>query len=199
LLEHIRATWPSARGDQLLYRIMDGLIDSYTPALDQFSELIDELQDEVLDEPTPAELDKIFETKRALLELRRVLGNTRDLAGQIQRLECELIGHELWPFLRDLYDHVARNLDLVETQRDLLSGALDIYLSSVANRTNQVMKVLTVLGTIALPAVVISGVYGMNVADLPWKDSPHAFWVVVAVMTASTAILLWVLKKFRWF
>ena len=108
-----------------------------------------------------------------MIELRRVLGNMRDVASHLQRLETELIQRDLWPFLRDVYDHLARNLDMVEMQRDLLTGAMDIYLSSVANRTNQVMKVLTVLGTIALPAVVISGFYGMNTKGLPGIDSPY--------------------------
>jgi magnesium transporter len=86
----------------------------------------------------------------------------RDVAGQLQRLETELITRDLWPFLRDVYDHLARDVEMVEMHRDLLAGAMDIYLSSVANRTNQVMNVLTVLGTIALPAIVISGFFGMN-------------------------------------
>ncbi len=153
----------------------------------------------MLDHPSPEALAKIFETKRALVQLRRVLVNTRDVAGQLQRIECDLIGRDMWPFLRDVYDHVARNLDLLETQRDLLNGALDIYLSSVANRTNQVMKVLTVLGTVALPAVIISSIYGMNIDGLPWKSSPHALAIVGGLIAAITAVLLVVLRAFRWF
>lgn len=199
LIDQIRANWGSLRQDQLLYRIADGIVDSYLPCLDAFSDAIDELEDRVLDNPAPEALEKIFETKRALIQLRRVLVNTRDVAGHLQRIECALIGRDTWPFLRDIYDHVARNLDLLETQRDLLNGALDIYLSSVANRTNQVMKVLTVLGTVALPAVVISSIYGMNVEGLPWKNSPHASAIVGGIMAAVTALLLAVLRVFRWF
>ncbi len=113
------------------------------PVLDHFSEEVDELEDQVLDRPAPDTLARIFETKRSLITLRRVLVNTRDVAGHLQRTENDLIHRDMWPFLRDVYDHVARNLDLIEMQRDLLTGSLDIYLSSVANRTNQVMKVLT--------------------------------------------------------
>ena len=125
--------------------------------------------------------------------------NTRDVAGHLQRTECDLIHRDMWPFLRDVYDHVARNLDLVEMQRDLLTGSLDIYLSSVANRTNQVMKVLTVLGTIALPALVISGIYGMNLKGLPFADSPYGTVMVSGVMLATTVVLLAVLRLLRWF
>jgi magnesium transporter len=199
LIDHIRANWGSLRQDQLLYRIADGIVDSYLPCLDAFGDAIDELEDRVLDKPTPEALQKIFETKRGLVQLRRVLVNTRDVMGHLQRIESDLIGRDMWPFLRDVYDHVARNLDLVETQRDLLNGTLDIYLSSVANRTNQVMKVLTVLGTIALPAIIVSSIYGMNIEGLPWRTSPHAAIIIGAVMAAVTAVLLLVLRAFRWF
>ncbi len=199
LLEQVRHAATGQRADQTFYRIADGVVDSYLPVLDHFSDIIDELEDQVLDRPTPDTLQHIFETKRSLILLRRVLVNTRDVAGHLQRSESELIHREMWPFLRDIYDHVSRNLDLVETQRDLLSGALDIYLSSVANRTNQVMKVLTVLGTIALPALVISGIYGMNLKGLPWTDAPHGAAIVSALMAATTVVLLVFLRLMRWF
>ena len=199
LLEQVRGAAPGQRADQTFYRIADGVVDSYLPVLDHFNDVIDELEDQVLDRPTPDTLQRIFETKRSLILLRRVLVNTRDVAGHLQRTESELIHREMWPFLRDVYDHVSRNLDLVETQRDLLTGALDIYLSSVANRTNQVMKVLTVLGTIALPALVISGIYGMNLQGLPWLESPHGAAIVSGVMAATTVVLLVILKLMRWF
>ena len=148
--------------------------------------------------PTPKTLSCIFETKRNLIVLRRVLVNTRDVANHLQRTESPFINRDMWPFLRDIYDHVARNLDTVEMLRDLLSGALDVYLSSVANRTNQVMKVLTVLGTVALPAVVVSSIYGMNVKGLPGAESPYALAIVLSLMAGSTVLLLWVLKRFHW-
>ena len=195
----MRAAAAGQRADQVFYRITDGVVDSYLPVLDHFNEVIDELEDQVLDRPTPDTLQRTFDTKRSLILLRRMLVNTRDVTGHLQRSESELIQREMWPFFRDVYDHVSRNLDLVETQRDLLTGALDIYLSSVANRTNQVMKVLTVLGTIALPALVISGIYGMNLKGLPWIDSPHAAAIVSGIMAATTVALLMILRLMRWF
>ena len=197
-LDQLHNTPDHSRPDQLFYKIMDGVVDAYSPPLDWFSETIDDIEDSVLEKPTPTTLQKIFETKRGLIELRRVLSNSRDVAGHIQRLEIELIQRDLWPFLRDVYDHLARNMDLVEMQRDLLTGAMDIYLSSVANRTNQVMKVLTVLGTIALPSLVISGFFGMNTKGMPWIDSPHGTQVAIGLMVASTVVLLVMLKKFDW-
>jgi len=177
---------------------MDHVVDSYLPILDHFDDLIDALEDEALENPTPDTLSRIFQNKRALAILRRILVNTRDVAGHLQRTESPYIARDLWPFLRDVYDHVARNLDLVEMMRDLLSGALDVYLSSVANRTNQVMKVLTVLSTIALPALVVSGFYGMNVKGLPAADSTYGVVLVILLMVGCTVLLLYLLKRFRW-
>jgi magnesium transporter len=187
------------RADQVYYRLIDHVVDAYLPILDHFDETIDTLEDEALESPAPATLSRIFENKKALILLRRVLVNTRDVAGHLQRTESPFIAHDMWPFLRDVYDHVARNLDTVEMMRDLLNGALDVYLSSVANRTNQVMKVLTILGTIALPALVVSGIYGMNVKGLPAAESPHGLLVVGGLMAGSTVTLLYLLKRFRWF
>jgi len=177
---------------------MDALVDTYVPIIDHFSDLIDDLEDRVLDDPNPQVLQRIFFAKRNLIEMRRVLANMRDVAGHLMHLHIGLIEQDMWPFLRDVYDHLARNLDRVEVQRDLLSGSLDIYLSSVANRTNQVMKVLTVLSTIALPAIVISSFYGMNTKDLPIINEPHATAIVTAMMLAATVALLALLRWFRW-
>jgi magnesium transporter len=186
------------RADQVYYRVIDQMVDTYLPVLDHFDEVIDHLEDQALEAPTPETLSGIFDTKRNLIVLRRVLVNTRDVASHLQRTESPYINRDMWPFLRDVYDHVARNLDTVDMLRDLLNGALDVYLSSVANRTNQVMKVLTVLGTVALPAVVVSGIYGMNVKGLPFIESPYGMAIVFTVMVVITAVLLWVLKRFGW-
>ena len=198
-LDQLRSAANRFRADQLFYRIMDATVDAYAPVLDWFNEAIDAIEDKVLERPSPDTVQRIFALKRGLIELRRILTNMRDVASHLQRLETELIQRDLWPFLRDVYDHLARSVETVEMHRDLLAGVMDIYLSSVANRTNQVMKVLTVLGTIALPAIVISGFYGMNTMGLPWANSPHATAVAAGLMVVTTAGLLVLLKKFDWF
>lgn len=197
-IDQLRASQGDSSAAHVFYRVVDVTVDCYTPALDWFDDAIDELEDLVLTEPAPVTLQRILAAKRGLIELRRVLATTRDVAAHLQRLETELIPRDLWPFLRDVYDHLARNLDTVEMQRDLLTGAMDIYLSSVANRTNQVMKVLTVLGTIAIPAIAISGFFGMNQDDLPLIHSPYGTEAALAIMIVSTAGLLIALKKFKW-
>ena len=108
------------------------------------------------------------------------------------------MGDDLDPYFRDIYDHIIRTVDLIETYRDLLSGALDIYLSAVANRTNEVMKVLTIWGTVALPLVIITGFFGMNLR-LPWVNSPHGTDYAVALMAISTISVLVYFKMKRWF
>src|SRR6202012_380385 len=126
------------------------------------------------------------------------LVNTRDACNSMLRDQTDLIPDELYPFFRDIHDHVLRLLDSVETLRDLLNNTFDVYLSSVANRTNQVMKVLTVLSTIALPALVISGIYGMNLKGLPFLESNHGTEFVVGSMVVSPGVVLWMLKRFGW-
>jgi magnesium transporter len=193
-----KAMAEESRFDRVYYRIVDEIVDSYLPLLDRLNGNIDELEDQALESPTPDLLAVIFGTKRTLIFLRGVLVNTRDLAAQLQRIEFSEINRELAPYFRDVYDHVARNLDMVEIMRDLLTGTLDVYLSSVANRTNQVMKVLTVLGTVALPALVVSGLYGMNVKGLPGAETPYGIGIALAAMAVMTGLLLWILKRFGW-
>jgi magnesium transporter len=178
--------------------IMDSIVDSYFVSIDHSDDRIDDLQDSVLDNPSPVILENLFEQKRKLIELRRVLVNLRDACMSLQRESGSILNPELYPFFRDVYDHSLRLLDMVETLRDLLNNTFDVYLSSVANRTNQVMKVLTVLSTVALPALVISGIYGMNLKGLPLIESDHGTEIVVGAMAVSTGIVLWMLKRFDW-
>lgn len=189
---------PEEKPSKLLYLITDSIVDSYFVSIDHSDDRIDKLQDSVLDNPSPEILENLFDQKRKLIELRRVLVNLRDACMSLQRESGSILQPELYPFFRDVYDHALRLLDSVETLRDLLNNTFDVYLSSVANRTNQVMKVLTVLSTVALPALVISGIYGMNLRGLPFLESDHGTEIVVGMMVASTVLVLWMLKRFDW-
>jgi magnesium transporter len=183
---------------KLVSIILDTIVDLYFPAIDHFDDRIDQLEDKVFDDPSPEILQSVFAIKRELIDLRRVLVNTRDASLHLQRDPDTIIDAEHQPYMRDTYDHVARLLDSVETQRDLLNNTLDIYLSSVSNRTNEVMKVLTVLGTIVLPVLAISGIYGMNLKGLPFEDSPHGAEWVAGMTLIATAALLYALRKLKW-
>lgn len=198
-LERARREGADEKPARLLYLILDTIVDLYFPAIDHYDDCIDELDSEVISTPEPGTLQRVFQLKKQLIDLRRVLVNTRDATLHLQRDPQSIIDAEHQPFVRDIYDHVVRLLDSVETQRDLTNNALDIYLSSVANRTNEVMKVLTVLGTIALPAIAISGIYGMNVKGLPFEDSPHGALIISAVAIAFTLLLLVWFKAKKWF
>lgn len=197
-LRRAYTTNPQERPSKLFYLIYDNIVDGYFGAVAKFDDRVDTLQDGVIDDPKPQLVQDIFKLKRSLADARRILVNTRDACGYVQRESLGLIDEDLRPFFRDLYDHIAHNLDAVETERDLLTNTLDVYLTSVANRTNEVMKVLTVLSTIALPSLTISGIYGMNVKGLPFIDSPYGMVIVSGAMIATTIILLVVLRKFRW-
>jgi magnesium transporter len=183
---------------KLVSLILDTIVDLYFPAIDHFDDRIDQLEDKVFDDPSPEILQSVFAIKRELIDLRRVLVNTRDAALHLQRDPNTIIDADNQPYVHDTCDHIARLLDSVETQRDLLNNTLDIYLSSVSNRTNEVMKVLTVLGTVALPALAISGIYGMNLKGLPFEDSPYGAEWVAGITILATAILLWVLRRLKW-
>lgn len=196
-LQYARAAEGRNRLDQQFYRMLDSVVDSYQPIIDRVSDRIDEMEDRALSDPGPDMLEEIFDLKRVLIQLRRVIANTRDVVGHLLRNEFASIKSDLAPFFRDVYDHLIRNLDLIEVHRDLLNGTTELYLSSVANRTNQVMKVLTVFGTIATPALVITGVYGMNLKQIPFADSPHSWGIVIGLIAASSLFMLAVLKKMR--
>lgn len=188
---------PNLRPDELFYRVMDNIVDAYQPIIDRASDRIDEMEDQALANPDPSMLEDVFDLKRLLIQLRRLIANTRDVVGHLLRNEFPLVRQELAPFLRDVYDHLVRNLDLIEIHRDLLTGTTELYLSSVANRTNQVMKVLTVFGTIATPALVITGLYGMNLKHLPFAESPHSWGIVIGMIILVSVLVLAVLKRWR--
>jgi len=183
-----------ARLDRLLYLLVDTIVDEYIPVLDQVADEISDIESEVLQRPDPPMLRQIFRLKRKLIEFRRTSGAMREVVNALMRREHGFLGDDLDPYFRDVYDHLVRTVDLVETYRDLLTGSLDIYLSAVANRTNQVMKVLTVYGTIALPFVIITGFFGMNL-HLPWMSDPHGATYATVLMLLSGAVALWYFRR----
>jgi magnesium transporter len=183
---------------KILYLILDTIVDAYFNTIDLLDDHIDLIEDDVLDKPSPQILQKIFEYKRQLIDLRRIIVATRDVGMHLQRDSGNLINQDLYLYFRDVYDHLLRLADTVDTLRDLLNNTLDVYLSSVANRTNQVMKVLTILSTIALPAVVVSGFFGMNLKGLPLEENPHGTLIATGVTLLITVGLLWILKRSDW-
>lgn len=190
--------------DRVAHALIDSVVDQYLPALDHVGDFINQLEDRVIRRPTPTTLREIFRMKRVLLDFRRVATAMREAVNALVRrydsaaTPTRQQDRELRLYYRDVYDHVVRMLDFVETYRDLLTGSLDIYLSAIANRTNEVMKILTVWGTIALPFLVVTGFYGMNV-DLPFQKSPHVLWFLGAIMGAWALGIFWYFRRKHWF
>jgi magnesium transporter len=186
------------RLDQLFYRLIDATVDDYLSVLDNIGEQSGDIESKVLEHPEPPMLRRIFRMKRKLIEFRRIAADMREVVNALIRREGGLLGDDLDPYFRDIYDHLLRTVDLIESYRDLLTGSLDIYLSAVANRTNEVMKILTIWGTVALPLVIITGFFGMNL-PLPWANRPHGTLLAVGLMLASTALVLMYFKRKHWF
>ncbi|MBI4604388.1 MAG: magnesium/cobalt transporter CorA [Planctomycetes bacterium] len=192
--ERIRTGTGLVRGsgaDYLAYAILDAITDQYFPVVEALGDRIENLEDQVLRSPTPQALRKVYELKRELLSVRRGIWPQRDAINALVRDESGLIGREVQVYLRDCYDHAVQIIDVTETLRELTTGLLDVYLSAVANRTNEVMKVLTVVTTVFIPLTFLAGVYGMNfdvMPELKWRYGYLAIWVVMAAIGAGLLV-----------
>jgi len=179
-----------AGADYLAYAILDAVVDAWFPLLEKFGDSLEELEDKVLGAPDKETVEKIHQVKRDLLEIRRTIWPMRETTSSLLREET-LISEETHLYLRDCYDHVIQILDIVESYREIATGLMDLYLSSVSNRMNEVMKVLTIIATIFIPLSFIAGVYGMNfnpevsplnMPELNWKYGYLAVWTVMAAI-----------------
>ena len=182
----------------LLYQILDQLVDFYTPVLDDFDESIVKLEDEIFSLVTPDNsiLEQIQNLKRSILRLRRISGKQLNILYRISHGDFKLISPEMMPYFRDIHDHLVRITDLAESYRDLIGGALDSYLSVVSNRTNDIMKVLTIFSAIMLPLTFIAGLYGMNFDNLPELHFQYSYFIVIGVMaTVAIGMLLFFRRK----
>ena len=186
------------RPDQVLHALIDIVVDRYMPTLDHIGDTIDEVEDALLIDPTPALLETIFELKRGLLQFRRAVSSQRELLNMLIRDESSLIGQDMRIYFRDVYDHVVRAMDFVETYRDLLTGGLDIYLTQMANRTNDIVKALTIVATIMLPLSLVTGYFGMNFEYLPLLKEPNGIWYTTAGLIAMALSMLAFFRYKKW-
>jgi magnesium transporter len=168
----------------LLHQILDQIVDFYAPVLDDFDERISALEDRIftLTRPDNSILEEIMSLKRSVLRLRRISSKQLDILYRMSHGQYALINTEALPFFRDIYDHLVRVTDLAESYRDLISGALDAYLSVISNRMNEIMKVLTIFSAVMLPLTFIAGVYGMNFDNLPELHWEYSYFVVLGIM-----------------
>jgi magnesium transporter len=171
--------------DYLAYALIDRIVDEFFPILEKIGERVEDLEEEVVENPTQKTLEDIHDIKRELLVLRRAAWPEREVINSLQREESRLVRKETRVYLRDCYDHIIQIMDMIETYRDLTAGMMDVYLSSVGNRMNEIMKVLTIMATIFIPLTFLVGVYGMNfqyMPELQWPWGYPAVWVVMIVI-----------------
>ncbi len=190
--------------DYLVYALLDAVVDSYFPFVEAYGDRLEDLEDRILTDPDKTVINAIHEIKRDLLLIRRAVWPLREAVNLLLRDGSKQIGEETRLYLRDVYDHTIQLVELTETQREIASGLLDVYLSSVSNRMNEVMKVLTIIATIFIPLSFVTGVYGMNfdVSRSPW-NMPELHWrygypFALGLMAAIAIGLLLYFRRKRW-
>ncbi|APB33721.1 magnesium and cobalt transporter CorA [Gloeomargarita lithophora Alchichica-D10] len=191
--------------DYLTYALLDTIVDGFFPVLELYGERLEELEDEVVINPTRTTLAEIHQLKRDLLSLRRLIWPLRDAVNVLIRDAGDFFGAEVRVYLRDCYDHTVQVMDIVETYREVASSLMDVYLSAIGNKMNEIMKFLTVISTIFIPLTFIAGVYGMNFAPdkSPW-NMPELDWYwgypfALGLMAVIAVALIIFFKRRGWF
>ena len=182
----------------LAYALIDAVVDHYFSILEKIAEKIETLEDALLEDPDPQTLHQIHNMKRELIFMRKQIWPMREMVSSLAKGELSQIDSATDIFFKDVYDHCIQVSDTIESYRDVLSGMLDLYLSTASNRMNEVMKVLTIIATIFIPLTFLAGVYGMNfdfMPELHWKGSYIAFWAVIIVTAAALVIYF---KRKKW-
>ncbi len=185
-----------ARGPaRLAHLILDAAIDAYFPIIDRIDEYVDGLEERVFSRFDDAVLQDIFSLKRMVLQLRRFLAPQREVFNILTHRPSPFIPAESQLYFRDVYDHMLRINDSLETYRDLLGSTLDSYLTQVSNRLGSITKGLSVIATLSVPFVVVSGMWGMNFVHIPLAGHPYGFWLMLALQLGMGGVLVWVLRR----
>ncbi len=191
--------------DFLAYRILDLIVDNYFILLENIGDRIEAVEDELLLHPDENCLRKIYEIKEDLLLIRRAAWPLRETVSSLERIDSVLLNRKIRPYVRDVYDHVIQIIDTTENYREMVSALQDIYLSTISNKMNEIMKVLTIISTIFIPLNFIAGVYGMNFnTEISKYNMPELNWVfgypmILTVMLSVSAGLIFFFKRKKWF
>ncbi|MCC6543065.1 MAG: magnesium/cobalt transporter CorA [Nitrospirae bacterium] len=199
--ERIRAGKGRIRGmgaDYLAYAMIDSIVDNYFTILEGVGERVEDLEEELVSSPGKETLHEIHKLKREIIFLRKAVWPLREVIGILARGDSPFIKNATVVYLRDVYDHTIQVIDIIETSRDMLSSMLDIYLSSISNRMNEIMKFLTIIGTIFIPLTFIVGIYGMNFEFMPEIKWRYGYFAVMAFMFSIGIIMLFYFKKKKW-
>ena len=184
--------------DYLAYALVDAVVDHYFSILETLGDCIESLGEDMTENPKREDLQAIRYLKRELLFMRKSVWPLREMLSSIQRDESELIQESTRPYLRDVYDHTIQIIDTVETFRDMVSGLMDVYLSSISNRMNEVMKVLTIIATIFIPLSFVAGLYGMNFAFMPELQWRFGYFAILGVMFTIGVGMLFYFRRRKW-
>ena len=184
--------------DYLMYRLVDAVVDAYFVVLEGMGEQIEAVETRIISEPTPQNSKTIYRLKRGMLALRKIIWPLREVLSHLLYEENGLITKFTRIYIRDAYDHTMQAIDTVETFRDMLSGLLDMYLSGLTIRMNEIMKTLTIITTIFIPITAIASIYGMNVRDVPFMKSPWGFDVVAMMMVVSVTFMVLYFRRKKW-
>jgi magnesium transporter len=183
----------------LAYMVMDCVVDATFPVLDELDELVDTLQDQILDDTSTVQLSRLQELKHAVSDMRRNLGAQRDMFQRLITHSLDEVDPDVAAYYRDVYDHLIRQYEMVDSLRDLLGGAMDVYLSVVSNRLNSTMKALTGIASVFLPLTFLTGFFGMNFGWLVSRISSFpAFAVGLLLMVGSVVVQLYVFRRRGW-
>ncbi|MEA5139381.1 magnesium/cobalt transporter CorA [Arcicella rigui] len=199
ILERIKASAGKTRkngADYLLYALLDLVVDNYFSVIEKFSENLEILEENIIQNPTPTSLNELYSLKRELTLIRKAIFPLRDLLRDILRDESSLISPNTNLYLRDVLDHIMQVLETVDSYRELSASLMDLYLSQVSNRMNNVMKVLTVISVIFIPLTFVAGIYGMNFDNMPelhWRYGYYVVWIIM--ITLVIVMLLWFKRK----
>jgi len=185
--------------DFLCHALLDALGDEFMPVTDNMENEIEVLEDTVLQRPNPQVLERLLTIKHSIVSLRRIINPLRELINRLARDQYPQIDTGNRVYFRDIYDHLVWILDLAETIRDIVSGAMDIYLNSTSLRLNEVMKALTIVSTIFLPLAFVTGLFGMNFIHIPGLSHPLGFWAVCALCLLISFAMIYFFKKQKWF
>lgn len=184
--------------DYLLYSLIDSIVDFYFLSLEDLGEKLEDIEEELIKTPVQSTLSRIYELKRSILLFRRAAWPLRELLSSITRGESLLIQKETLIYFRDIYDHAVEIIDIVENNRERIAGMIEIYLSSISNRLNEVMRVLTVITTIFMPLSFIAGVYGMNFRHMPELEWPYGYYYCLLLMLGLSVGMLIYFRSRKW-
>ncbi|HEX8548147.1 MAG TPA: magnesium/cobalt transporter CorA [Cytophagaceae bacterium] len=184
--------------DYLLYALIDTIVDNYFIILEKIGERIEDMEGRLITDPNPSKLRDLYRLKREVIFIRKSVWPLREVINKLERDYSELITDHTKIYIKDVYDHTVQVIDTVESYRDILASMLDIYLSSISNKMNSVMKVLTVISTIFMPLTFIVGVYGMNFQNMPELKWKYGYFIVLGVCGVISFLMLSFFRKKRW-